>query len=172
MSKYLLKLLAYSLVLGILPTIIIGFASYSTASRDMETKVKEMNMQWLDQTQMRVEQILRTTEKSATQFANSSLVRESMSSPLSSYNFEAVRQLTKELYNLQSSDAIITQAYLVSLEQNWALGLNVMKPLDQLENYQEFAENARQPKSIFWYTGVSARYRRFIRTCENDYIGA
>ncbi|NQX44424.1 AraC family transcriptional regulator [Paenibacillus tritici] len=155
MSKYLLKLLAYSLVLGILPTIIIGFASYSTASRDMEKKVKEMNMQWLDQTQMRVEQILKTTEKSATQFANSSLVRESMRSPLSSYNFEAVRQLTKELYNLQSSDAIITQAYLVSLEQNWALNLNVMKPLDQLENYQEFLENAKNPKSIFWYTGFS-----------------
>ncbi|KQN98917.1 hypothetical protein ASF12_19180 [Paenibacillus sp. Leaf72] len=46
MSKYLLKLLAYSLVLGILPTIIIGFASYSIASGDMEGKVKEMNMQW------------------------------------------------------------------------------------------------------------------------------
>ncbi|UQZ36149.1 AraC family transcriptional regulator [Paenibacillus sp. PK3_47] len=156
MSKYLLKLLAYSLVLGILPTIIIGFASYSIASGDMEKKVKEMNMQWLDQTQMRVEQILKTTEKSATQFANSSLVKEAMNSPLSSYNFESIRLLTKELYNLQSSDAIINQAYLVSLEQNWALNLNVMKPLDQMENRQEFIDNAKQPKSIFWYTGLSA----------------
>lgn len=156
MSKYLLKLLAYSLVLGILPTIIIGFASYSIASRDMEIKVKEVNMQWLDQTQMRVEQILKTTEKSATQFANSSLVKDSMDSPLSSYNFESIRLLTKELYNLQSSDAIITQAYLVNFEQNWALNLNTMKPLDEMDNQQEFMDNAKQPKSIFWYTGLSA----------------
>ncbi|ASA22409.1 AraC family transcriptional regulator [Paenibacillus donghaensis] len=156
MSKYLLKLVSYSLVLGILPTLLIGFASYSIASRDMEKKVKEVNMQWLAQTQMRVEQMLKSTEKSATQFANSSLVKASMNTSLSSSDFESVRELTQELYNLQSSDAIITQAYLVNLEQNWALNLNVMKPLNQFENRQEFMDNAKQPKSIFWYTGLSA----------------
>lgn len=156
MSKYLIKLILYSLVLGILPTILIGLASYSIASQDIEKKVKEMNLQLLTQTQMRVEQMLKSIEKSATQFANSSLVTTSMDNTFSPSDFETIRKLSKELYNLQSSDAIITQAYLINFKENWGLNLNAMKPLDQFTNLPEFVNDAKQPKSIFWYTGLTA----------------
>jgi two-component system, response regulator YesN len=159
LSKYLLRLVSYSLLLGILPVILIGIASYSVASGDMEKKVKEVNMQWLAQTQMRVEQMLKSIEKSATQFANSSLVKESMNTTYTMTDFESVRELSREMYNLQSSEAIITQAYLVNLERNWVLNLNVLKPLDQAENRQEFLNNAKEPRSILWYTGMAAAYR-------------
>jgi two-component system, response regulator YesN len=155
LSRYMLRLLSYSLILGILPAVLIGFVSYSIASGDIENKVKEANMQWLAQTQMRVEQMLKSIEKSATQFANSSLVKASMNISLTSSDFESVRELSKELYNLQSSDAIITQAYLVNLERSWALNLNVMKPLEQFANRQEFKDYAKEPRSILWYTGLS-----------------
>ncbi|KRE98523.1 AraC family transcriptional regulator [Paenibacillus sp. Soil766] len=153
MSRYLLRLLSYSLILGILPAVLIGIVSYTIASGDVEKKVKEMNMQWLTQTQMRVEQMLKSIEKSATQFANSTIVKSSMHVVYSPTDFESVRELSKELYNLQSSDAIITQAYLVNLERSWGLNLNVMKPLDQFENRSEFIDYAKNPKSILWYTG-------------------
>ncbi|WP_438444168.1 helix-turn-helix domain-containing protein [Gorillibacterium sp. sgz5001074] len=159
MSKYMLRLLAYSLVLGMLPAIMIGAASYSIASRDVENKVKEANMHWLSQTQMRVEQTLKSIEKSATQFANSSLVVNSMNTSYTSADFGSVRELSKELYNLQSSDATITQAYLVNFERNWALNLNVLKPLDKMENQQELKDNAKDPKSIRWYAGLTAPYQ-------------
>ncbi len=155
MSKYSLRLLSYSLVLGMLPAVLIGFVSHSMASGDIEKKVKEVNMEWLAQTQMRVEQMLKSIEKSATQFANSSLVKASMNTAYSNSDFESVRELSKELYNLQSGDAVITQAYLVNFNRNWVLNLNVLKPLEHFEDNQEFARYAKEPKSILWYTGMA-----------------
>ncbi|TYP78977.1 helix-turn-helix domain-containing protein [Paenibacillus methanolicus] len=156
MRNYLLRLLSYSLLLGILPSVLIGILSYSIASGDIEKKVKDVNMQWLAQTQMRVEQMLKSIEKSATQLANSSLVKASMNINYGSADFESVRELSKEMYNLQSSDVVITQAYLVNLNKNWVLNLNALKPFDQFENQEEFRRYAREPKSILWYTGLAS----------------
>lgn len=152
MHRYLLRLLTFSFLLGVLPVVIIGIVSSSVATRDLEEKVKEGNMQWLTQTQMRVEQMLKSIEKSATQYANSSLVKTAMNASYSSADFEQIRDLSVSLYNLQSSDVVITQAYLINLEQNWSLSLNSLKPLDQIENDGEFLDYAKQPKSIFWST--------------------
>jgi two-component system, response regulator YesN len=167
LSKYLLRLLSFSLVLGMLPAILIGIVSYSIASGDIEKKVKEVNMEWLAQTQIRVEQTLRSIEKSATQFANSSLVKASMNQSFTSSDFESIRELSKELYNLQSSDAVITQAYLVNLERNWVLNLNVLKPLDQFDGRQEFFDFAKEPKSILWYTGLAPSNGDFTEPVES-----
>lgn len=156
MSKYLLRLLSYSLLLGVLPAVFIGIASYTIASENVERKVKEVNMQWLTQTQMRIEQMLRSVEKSATQFANSSLVKASMEMAYDITDFEAIRELTEGLYNLQSSDVVITQAYLVNLERGWALSLNTLKPLPEMENVREFMDYAASPKSILWHAGTPA----------------
>lgn len=152
----MLRLLSYSLLLGILPSILIGILSYSIASGDIESKVKDANMQWLAQTQMRVEQMLKSIEKSATQLANSSLVQASMNVSYTSSDFESVRELTKELYNLQSSDVVITQAYLVNLNRNWVLNLNALKPLQQFEGHDEFLGYASEPRSIFWQAGLAS----------------
>ncbi|MFC0215800.1 helix-turn-helix domain-containing protein [Paenibacillus chartarius] len=155
MSKYLLRLLSYSLILGILPAVFIGIVSYFIASGDIENKVKEANMQWLAQTQMRVEQMLSSIEKSATQFANSSIVKNSMNASYAASDFEPIRNLSQELYNLQSSEAVITQAYLVNLERRWVLNLHTLKPLDQMENREELEGYAKGPRSIQWYSGMT-----------------
>ncbi|MBD0384047.1 helix-turn-helix domain-containing protein [Paenibacillus sedimenti] len=152
MHRYLLRLLAFSFLLGVLPVIVIGIFSSSVATRDLEDKVKEGNMQWLTQTQMRVEQMLRSIEKSATQFANSSQVQTAMNASYDINHFEQIRDLSVSLYNLQSSDVVITQAYLVNFEHNWSLDLNTMKPLDQSGYSKAFRDYALLPKSIFWTT--------------------
>lgn len=111
-------------------------------------------MQLLAQTQLRVEQMLRSVEKSATQFANSSIVKASMDASYTVTDFEQIRKLSAELYNLQSSDVVITQAYLINLQHKWALDLNDLKPLDSLDNESEFLDYAKATRSIQWYTGT------------------
>lgn len=151
MNKYLLRLLGFSLLLGALPTIGIGLVSYYAATHDIEQKVNEGNMQLLLQTQMRVEQTLKSLEMSATQLANSSLVQTAMNSKLTGEDFIQVRELTAGLTNLQTT-AVIKQAYLVNFEQDWAVNLGVMKPLGSMENKHEFLAYATQPASMFWST--------------------
>ncbi|WP_028549424.1 helix-turn-helix domain-containing protein [Paenibacillus sp. UNC451MF] len=151
MSKFLVRLLSFSLLLGALPTVFIGLVSYYMASQDMEKKVNEGNMQLLLQTQMRVEQMLKSLEMSATQLANSSLVQAAMNGSLTGEDFIQVRELTTELTNLQST-SVIKQAYLVNLEKDWAVNLGVMKKLSEYENKSEFLNYAAYPASMFWST--------------------
>lgn len=156
MRKYSLRLLTFSLLLGALPTVFIGIVSYYIASHDIESKVNEANMMLLTQTQMRVEQTLKSLEKSSTQFANSSLVKSAMNETLTAGDFPQVRNLTTELSNLHSSEAVILQAYLVNLEKDWAVSLNMLKKLTNLGNKLDFSNYAKQSESIFWNTGTSA----------------
>ncbi|XEC94335.1 helix-turn-helix domain-containing protein [Paenibacillus tarimensis] len=154
LRTYLLRLLAFSFLLGMLPVVIVGIVSSSIATRDLEDKVKDGNMQWLAQTQMRVEQMLKSVENSATQFANSPQVKKAMKTTYSLSDFEQLRDLSVSLYNLHSNDVVITQAYLINLKYNWSINLNSIKPLDELANNTEFREYAKEPKSIYWITGA------------------
>ena len=88
MPKYLLRLLCFTMILGALPVIVIGSVSYTIASRDIEQKVRESNLQILHQTQMRVEQVLRSLQLSSIQYVNSPLVLRAMKKPLDSSEFQ------------------------------------------------------------------------------------
>ena len=63
-------------------------------------------------------------------------------------DFEQIRKLSVELYNLQSSDVVITQAYLINLQHKWALDLNGLKSLDSLDNASEFLDYAKVTRSF------------------------
>lgn len=154
LSTYLLRLLAFSFLLGVLPVVIVGIISSSVATRDLMDKVNEGNMQWLTQTQMRVELMLKSIENSATQFANSPQVKKAMKASYSLADFEQLRDLSESLYNLQSNDVVITQAYLINLKHNWFINLNSVKPFDEMTNSTEFQEYANEPKSIYWKNGM------------------
>lgn len=117
-------------------------------------KVNEGNMQWLTQTQMRVELMLKSIENSATQFANSPQAKKAMKASYSLADFEQLRDLSVSLYNLQSNDVVITQAYLINLKHKWSINLNSIKPFDEMANSTEFQEYAKEPKSIYWKTGM------------------
>ncbi|WP_248930367.1 helix-turn-helix domain-containing protein [Paenibacillus hamazuiensis] len=151
MRTYLLRLLVFSLILGALPTVFIGLISYYVATNDIEEKVYEGNMQLLLQTQMRVEQSLKSLEMSSAQLANSSLIQSAMNEPLTGEDFVQVRELTTEVATLQTT-AVIKQAYLVNFDKDWVINLNMMKALSELNNRDEFFAYASAPANMFWYT--------------------
>ncbi|MBD0379515.1 AraC family transcriptional regulator [Paenibacillus sedimenti] len=151
MHKYLLRLLGFTLILGALPTFLVGIASYYIATQDIEEKVNEGNMQLLQQTQMRVEQTLRSLEMSSLQFVNSSLVKGVMNESLTGEDFVQVRELTTELTNLQSK-AVVNQAYLINLDKDWAVSLTGLKQVGSMDAKDQFLAYAKKPESIFWNT--------------------
>ncbi|MBP1965454.1 helix-turn-helix domain-containing protein [Paenibacillus aceris] len=151
MHKYLLRLLGFSLILGALPTVFIGIASYYIATQDVEAKVNEANMQLLLQKQLRVEQTVKSLEVTSLQFINSALVKEVMNESLTGDDFIRVREVMTGLYNLQAK-AVISEAYLVNLEKGWAVTLDKLKQVDRLENKNELMLYAKQPESLFWNT--------------------
>lgn len=157
MGTFKSKILIYSLLLGSFPTILIGFFSYFIAAKDVEEKVNEGNMHLLNQTRMRVEQVLDSMQRTALQFENSSLLKSVMDSKLSGQDFIKVRELTKEMFNLQTQ-TILNQVYVVNLKHEWVVDLNSLKPLEGM-NKAEFDRYLNTHESIFWAAG-SGKSRR------------
>ncbi|MBY0163401.1 AraC family transcriptional regulator [Cytobacillus firmus] len=151
MGTFKSKILIYSLLLGSFPTILIGFFSYFIAAKDVEEKVNEGNMHLLNQTRMRVEQVLDSMQRTALQFENSSLLKSVMDSKLSGQDFIKVRELTKEMFNLQTQ-TILNQVYVVNLKHEWVVDLNSLKPLAGM-NRAEFDRYLDSNESIFWAAG-------------------
>jgi AraC-like DNA-binding protein len=160
------KILIYSLLLGSFPTILIGFFSYFIAAKDVEEKVNEGNMHLLNQTRMRVEQVLDSMQRTALQFENSSLLKSVMDSKLSGQDFIKVRELTKEMFNLQTQ-TILNQVYVVNLKHEWVVDLNSLKPLAGM-NRAEFDRYLDSNESIFWTAG-SGEISQTANPVETDY---
>jgi two-component system response regulator YesN len=152
MPKFLLRLLGFSFILAAIPVISIGLISYYIASGDIEEKVKEGNMQVLLQTQMRVEQVLKTLEFTSLQYLNSPLVMESMNKELSVDDFSEIRDLSKGLYNLQTFTGI-REAYLVNLQKDWLVSFSIFRQFSTFTDHARMASYAQYPNSLFWMTG-------------------
>lgn len=151
MPKYLLRLLCFTMILGALPVIVIGSVSYSIASRDIEQKVRESNLQILHQTQMRIEQVLRSLQLSSIQYVNSPLVLQAMKKPLDSSEFQEIRDLTSGFNNLQAVTNI-DQAYLVNLDQDWVVSMRSFGKLDDFSIRDRIGSYLTYTNSLFWVT--------------------
>ncbi|OXM87635.1 helix-turn-helix domain-containing protein [Paenibacillus rigui] len=151
MPKYLLRLLGLNFILAAIPVISIGLISYYIASGDIENKVKEGNMQVLLQTQMRVEQSLKTLELTSLQYVNSPLVLSSLTENLSADDFLKLRDLSRGLYNLQTFTPI-REAYLVNLNMDWMMSFSIFSKISTSPDKDLFMSYAKHPNSLFWLT--------------------
>lgn len=151
MPKYLLRLLCFTMILGALPVIVIGSVSYTIASRDIEQKVRESNLQILHQTQMRVEQVLRSLQLSSIQYVNSPLVLRAMKQPLDSSEFQEIRDLTSGFNNLQAVTSI-DQAYLVNLDEDWVVSMRSFGKLSDFSIRDRIGTYLTHTNSLFWVT--------------------
>ncbi|WP_248925226.1 helix-turn-helix domain-containing protein [Paenibacillus hamazuiensis] len=149
--NYLFRLLAFCLLLGMLPVIFTGLISYSISSRDIERKVNEGNSQILLQTQMRVEQLLRNIELTTTQFVKSPLVSASLNESLTADDFKMINDLSKGMYNLQIYPGI-RDVYLINIEKDWMIRNRGFSSFSRFEDHDVFLKYGLLPQHLFWVT--------------------
>jgi AraC-like DNA-binding protein len=89
-----------------------------------------------------------------------------MDSKLSGQDFIKVRELTKEMFNLQTQ-TILNQVYVVNLKHEWVVDLNSLKPLAGM-NRAEFDRYLDSNESIFWTAG-SGEISQTANPVETDY---
>ncbi|WP_248929153.1 helix-turn-helix domain-containing protein [Paenibacillus hamazuiensis] len=147
-------LLAFSLLIGAIPVLALGLFSYYIAAGDAEQKTKESHMQLLSQTQMRIEQSMKTLELTAIQFANSQLVTSSLSETIDVTDLTRIRNLYTGLYNLQTLPGI-NEGYLVDLQHDWLMSFTSVIPLSGHPLHDDLAAYAKRPNNMFWDTGYA-----------------
>jgi len=147
--RYMLLMLAFTVLVGAVPVLALGLYSFYTASGDVERKMQDGNMQVLLQTQMRVEQTMKTLELTAMQYANSPQVTAALATPLDVEDFIRVRNLYTGLYNLQTLSGV-SGGYLVASDQGWVLSFTSVKPLAQFPLLNQLETYAQHANNLFW----------------------
>ncbi|GAB2719376.1 helix-turn-helix domain-containing protein [Paenibacillus thermoaerophilus] len=153
--RYLQLLLLFGIVIGAVPVLVLGVYSYASATGDIEQRMVEGKLQLLLQTQMRVEQAMKTLESSAVQYANSPQVTAAINDRLSAEDFERVRNLYQGLYNLQTLPGI-TDGYLIGIQNDWAMNfVSFLRP-EQVPFYKRLGQYASHSSNLFWDISVDA----------------
>ncbi|WP_199613768.1 helix-turn-helix domain-containing protein [Paenibacillus alkalitolerans] len=149
MSKYWMRLLLFGFFLGVIPVVAVGWFSYSIASRDIETKVIEGNSQILQQTQMRIEQVMKSVELASIQFASSSSVKRNAGARLSVTDYDQISVLSKGLSHLQTLTGV-KEAWLIHLDNDWILNFRYFRLFRDLPERETFLDYGNHPKALFW----------------------
>lgn len=120
-SKYLVNIFLFSLFLGMTPVLMLGFFSYSKASTEIQKKVNEGNNRILEQTQFRVEQVLKTVDTVTNQFIHSPQTISVMELEMKQERYQYFQQVREGLYKLQAQGLGIFDVFLYNIEKNWLI---------------------------------------------------
>lgn len=120
-SRYFIKLLAISMLLGAIPVITLGILSYVISSNSIKEKVIRGNDLILAQIHLRTEKELSLVDRMMNQLMYSSVVAQTLNKAVTQYDFQAVWQIQQEISFMQSYELGITDVVLVNLQKNWLI---------------------------------------------------
>ena len=149
LSTYFTKLLLLCLVIGSIPIIVQTIFLYVKSSEIVQDKVQLSNASLLKQTQMNIEQRLKSIELIMLQFSNSSLVHRSMQTELTSKQFLLANDLFSTISTLQVFQNGVQNVFLINIAKNWILdtGVHTMEATRKEERYHQLLNNK---SSSFW----------------------
>ncbi|CAN7640216.1 MULTISPECIES: helix-turn-helix domain-containing protein [unclassified Paenibacillus] len=167
---YLRKLIVLTLVVGAFPVLILGWYSYTYSSHTVLEKVNESNAQILRQTQLRVEQTLKTIDYTASQLLNTPLMASAIGKRLTITDAELINDLYDNLLGIQTFELGIKDVFLYSLENDWLInnsGFNEYSHVKMKDLLREFA--TMQPGSKWVSMDLSERYDAESLVVSNNY---
>ncbi|WP_240414880.1 helix-turn-helix domain-containing protein [Paenibacillus periandrae] len=120
-SNYFYRLILFCLCLSTLPVLFLGLFSAYTASGTIQDKVNEANNNVINQTRMRVEQLLKAIDNVTTQAIESPLLKNAVNQPLPEQNYKDINDLVNTLLHIQTYELRISDVELHSFKQNWMI---------------------------------------------------
>ncbi|MDQ1912671.1 helix-turn-helix domain-containing protein [Paenibacillus sp. GD4] len=151
--SYLLKLMLFSILIGTIPVIVLGAFAYYNSTRTVQEKVNEGNKQLLQQTQMRVEQTLRTIDTSATQLLQSPVVTGAFDKDITNHDYEMVHELYKGISQIQTYELGIKDIFLFSLSKHWIVTSNGVNEYSSPDFRPQLETFSRMGGGSFWTSG-------------------
>ncbi|AZS15271.1 helix-turn-helix domain-containing protein [Paenibacillus lutimineralis] len=151
-GNYYTRLLMYSLLIGSIPVIIVGIISYYKASSIVQDKVNQSSMATLQQTQLRVEQTLKTIDHSITQYISSPLVVNAMSLPYSAEHYQVYSEMYQNMVRSQTFELTINNMTVLNLKGQWGVDNNNIFTFDDVLNLDHLLGYEKLPSFSVWVT--------------------
>jgi len=132
-KRYLMKLIIFTIGLSTLPIILLCLFFYIKTSSDIQEKVNEGNILILEQTHMRIEQVLSALDLQIERLSESPLVAEALESGITPSKFLMVQQLHRSMSQVQTFDIGIRDVHLIDLNRSSMLNSRGYNPLSDAE---------------------------------------
>ena len=156
-KTYFFKLLAFSLLLAMIPLIIQGFFSYQKASSMIQDKVLESNRLLLSQSQSHTEQILKSVESTMLNYVNSTELLNAMNSSVEPSLFPLFTKMNRTISSMSFYEYGIKRVYLINLEKDWVIDGEGTYHLDQLDDefkYNKLLQSLHTPSAWILNQGM------------------
>lgn len=164
--KYWTKMIVFTIGLSTLPIVLLGLFFYIKTSETIQQKVNEGNVLILDQTRLRIEQVLGALDLQIERLADSNAVTEALNAGITPSQFMLVQSLLKSMSQVHTFDVSVRDVHLVDLNRGWILNSSGLNPQSAAEaglfsRYVEMGRNKfwiPENESVFRYRNGESSY--------------
>jgi|GEM_PF-2712554 len=158
-SRYFLMVFMITLLIGTLPSLIVGGVGYYTAYHSVVHNAKSSSEQILEQTKSEMDLSLNLSERMLINFIQTPQLDADMSLAYNPAFFRRFNNLTHLLHNVQSYDLGLQDSYIINLDHGWAIsnaGIESIEPEIYMEKYDSFIHSPELTKWLLSATPVGA----------------
>jgi YesN/AraC family two-component response regulator len=149
-SKYRNKLILFGVALGTIPVALLGIFSYFKSSSIIQEKVNQSNSQILYQTEMRVEEVLKSIQYYYFVLANSPAITDHLNEKLTYMNYDTVTDIQRRLIGMQAVQASVKGVLYANFQNDWVISNQGMGALRDKLNVDNLGKITNNPKNSFW----------------------
>ena len=113
------RLLLYGALISIIPVIIVGIFSYQQSVKQVEEKVSNENVEFIQQMRSNIEQTLSIVSHSIDVLIDSPTINEAVRRPLLAEDFKLLNNIKGDFIRLQSLGTKVEEVIMVNTDQNW-----------------------------------------------------
>lgn len=135
-NRYLTKLIVFTIGVSTLPIIMLGLIFYMKTSGTIQEKVNEGNVLILEQTRLRVEQVLIALDLQIERLSDSVFVTEALSNGITPSQFLLVQNLLNSMSRVQTFDVGVQDIHLIDLKRGSMLDSGGYNKLTDAESSQ------------------------------------
>jgi two-component system response regulator YesN len=135
-NRYLTKMIVFTIGVSTLPIILLGLFFYMRTSATIQEKVNEGNILILEQTRLRVEQVLVALDLQIERLSAGTFVTEALDNGITPSDFILVRNLLNSMSQIQTFDVGVKDIRLIDLRRSKVLSGGGLNPLSDEESSQ------------------------------------
>lgn len=144
------------ILLGVVPTILVGTFSYFIASNTVQKKVSESNMEELRQAKLSVESQLVSVEKSMLQLISSPTVAHAASTEMTGDQFDVFNELESTIDMLPTTGMEIGDIRLFNTSQHWMVSsTGVTSQADYEATYGPVSQYLNDSRLCYWVDALT-----------------
>lgn len=133
-SVFLQKMLLLSLLMSTIPVIILGSFSYVYSSKIATNMASQGNINTLSQTQLRVEELLKSVESYYIVQCNSPIIKNSLLENYDYSDFVKIVEIQKVLNGIQNLQLRFKNINLYNFDMGWVVGSSEFRHLNDFKD--------------------------------------